>query len=71
MAVPLLTFSPARVTRDFDPPGNEGTVGFFIVAEVYDAQPNLIEMVVNLKTSKALGVVVPQALRLRADRLIE
>jgi putative ABC transport system substrate-binding protein len=34
-------------------------------------QPNIIEMVINLKTAKALGVVVPQALRLRADRIIE
>lgn len=34
-------------------------------------QPNIIEMVINLKTAKALGVVVPQALRLRSDRIIE
>jgi putative ABC transport system substrate-binding protein len=34
-------------------------------------QPNIIEMVINLKTAKAQGVVVPQALRLRADRIIE
>lgn len=34
-------------------------------------QPNIIEMVINLNTAKALGVVVPQALRLRADRIIE
>ena len=34
-------------------------------------QPNLIEMVINLKTAKALGVAIPQALRLRSDRIIE
>lgn len=34
-------------------------------------QPNIVEMVVNLKTAKELGLTVPQALRLRADRLIE
>ncbi len=34
-------------------------------------QPNLIEMVLNLKTARAFGVVVPQAVRLRADRLID
>ena len=34
-------------------------------------QPNIIEMVINLKTAKALGVAIPQALRLRSDRIIE
>ena len=34
-------------------------------------QPTVIEMVVNLKTAKALGVTLPQAIRLRAIRLIE
>ena len=34
-------------------------------------QPNAIEMVINLATAKALGVVLPQALRLRSDRIIE
>ncbi len=34
-------------------------------------QSSEIEMVINLKTAKALGVTVPQALRLRADRMID
>ena len=34
-------------------------------------QPNVVEMVINLKTANALGVVIPQAVRLRADRVIE
>jgi putative tryptophan/tyrosine transport system substrate-binding protein len=34
-------------------------------------QPTRFELVVNLKTAKALGVTVPPALRLRIDRLLE
>lgn len=39
--------------------------------EIPIEQPNIVEMVINLPTAKALGVVIPHALRLRADRLIE
>jgi putative ABC transport system substrate-binding protein len=34
-------------------------------------QPVKLELVVNLKTAKALGVTLPQSLLLRADRIIE
>jgi putative ABC transport system substrate-binding protein len=33
--------------------------------------PNTVEMIVNLKTAKALGINIPQSFLLRADRVIE
>jgi putative ABC transport system substrate-binding protein len=40
-------------------------------AEMPIEQPNAVEMVVNVRTAKALGISVPVSIQARADRVIE
>jgi putative ABC transport system substrate-binding protein len=40
------------------------------VSELPFEQPRRLELVVNLKTAKALGIVIPESILLRADEVI-
>jgi putative ABC transport system substrate-binding protein len=40
-------------------------------SEIPVEQANVVELVINLKTAKALAITIPESLRVRTDRVIE